>query len=239
MEYRMPPQEKIAGILGGMGPEATVDLMRRVIKNTPAQDDIDHVHCIVDNNPKVPSRIKALVEGSGETPAPVMVEMARRLEKAGADFLCIACNTAHHYYPDVQEAVQIPVLNMIALAVDAAHKADPAARAFGILCSPGTRTTKIYTNILQEYGLEAIYPDPDVEAALLAVIKDVKKGNTSREVKDRLAAIVRHMQGKGVSTAIAGCTELGVIMEGEEYPITVLDAAEVLAQAIVQNAKKP
>jgi aspartate racemase len=237
MEYRMPPQEKIAGIIGGMGPEATVDLMRRVIRNTPAQDDIDHVHCLVDNNPKVPSRIRALVEGTGESPAPAMVDMARRLEKAGADFLCIACNTAHHYYPNVREAVHIPVLNMIALAVDAARKADPTARAFGILCTPATRTTKIYANILQEYGLEAVYPEPAVEAALLGVIKDVKKGNTGRDVKDRMAAIVRHMQDKGVVTAIAACTELGVIMEGEEYLISVLDAAEVLAQAIVQNAK--
>ena len=233
----MPNQEKIAGILGGMGPEATVDLMRRVIRNTPAQDDADHIHCLIDNNPKVPSRIKALVEGTGEDPAPVMVDMARRLEGWGADFLSIACNTAHHYYPAVQAAVKIPVLNMIVLAADAARKSDSAARKFGILCTPGTRTTKIYTDALQKHGLEAVYPDPDVEAALLGVIKAVKGGDTSREVKDRLAEVVRHVSGKGVSTAIAACTELGVVMDGEEYPVTILDAAEVLAQAIVQNAK--
>ena len=89
-------KELVAGILGGMGPEATVDLMHRIIAHTDARDDIDHVRCIVDNNPKVPSRIKALLEGGGESPAPCMADMGRRLEAWGADFLCIACNTAHN-----------------------------------------------------------------------------------------------------------------------------------------------
>ncbi|RLB91348.1 MAG: aspartate racemase RacD, partial [Deltaproteobacteria bacterium] len=86
--------EKIVGILGGMGPEATVDLMQRIISLTPALDDIDHIRCIVDNNPKVPSRIKAIIEGDGEDPGPCMADMGRRLESWGADFLVIACNTA-------------------------------------------------------------------------------------------------------------------------------------------------
>src|SRR5210317_1086324 len=108
-------QEKTVGILGGMGPEATVDLMRRIIRLTPALDDADHIRCIVDNNPKVPSRIKAIIEGDGEDPGPCMADMGRRLESWGADFLVIACNTAHFYYGAVQQAVNIPVVNLIDL----------------------------------------------------------------------------------------------------------------------------
>ena len=104
--------EKIVGILGGMGPEATVDLMQRIIRLTRAVDDIDHIRCIVDNNPKVPSRIKAIIEGDGEDPGPCMADMANRLETWGADFLVIACNTAHFYYNAVQDAVDIPVINL-------------------------------------------------------------------------------------------------------------------------------
>ena len=96
-----------------MGPEATVDLMQRIIRLTPALDDADHIRCIVDNNPKVPSRIKAIIEGNGEDPGPCMADMGRRLESWGADFLVIACNTAHYYYDAVQEAVNIPVINLI------------------------------------------------------------------------------------------------------------------------------
>jgi aspartate/glutamate racemase len=72
-------REKIVGIIGGMGPEATVDLMQRIIRLTPATDDMDHIRCIVDNNPKVPSRIKAIIEGDGQDPGPVMADMAGRI----------------------------------------------------------------------------------------------------------------------------------------------------------------
>lgn len=98
-------RQPVVGVLGGMGPEATVELMQRVIRATPARDDADHVRMIVDNNPKVPSRIAALIERRGDDPAPVIADMARGLEAAGADFLVIACNTAHHYLPTIRAAV--------------------------------------------------------------------------------------------------------------------------------------
>ena len=78
--------EKVVGIIGGMGPDATVDFMQRIIKLTPAYDDCDHIRMLVDNNPKVPSRIKAIIEKTGQNPTPTMIEMARGLEKQGADF---------------------------------------------------------------------------------------------------------------------------------------------------------
>src|ERR1700723_1217369 len=89
------------GILGGMGPEATVLLMRKVIAAVPAKDDRDHVSLIVDQNSQVPSRIKHLVESTGEDPGPVLAEMAKRLERSGAKALAMPCNTAHHYAADI------------------------------------------------------------------------------------------------------------------------------------------
>ena len=100
--------EKVVGIIGGMGPAATVDLMQRIIDATPARDDIDHLRVLVDNNPKVPSRIAALLEGGGISPAPCMVDMARGLVTAGAQLLAIPCNTAHHYFEEVAGQVDVP-----------------------------------------------------------------------------------------------------------------------------------
>ena len=231
-------RDKVAGILGGMGPEATVDLMARIIKNTPAQDDIDHVHCLIDNNPKVPSRIKALIEGTGENPGPAMADMARKLEAAGADFLCIACNTAHNYYRDVAGAVRIPVLNMIELAVDAALGVEPSATGIGILASPAVRTTKLYENVLAPRGIAAVYPDHEAEEALLDVIKRVKRGDTGAAARQKLAEVVKNLQAKGVHTAIAACTELGVIMAGQSYGLLIVDASEALAKAVVKEARE-
>ncbi len=89
----MKCSEKVVGIIGGMGPEATEDLMQRIIRLTPARDDIDHIRCIVDNNPKIPSRVRAIIQGDGESPAPCLSDMAKRLESWGADFLAIPCNS--------------------------------------------------------------------------------------------------------------------------------------------------
>ena len=133
--------EKIVGIIGGMGPEATVDLMQRIIRLTPALDDIDHIRCIVDNNPKVPSRIKAIIEGDGEDPSPCMADMGRRLETFGADFLVIACNTAHYYYAAVQKAVNIPVINMIDIVSHHVKTNFPEQDKIGILASPAVAMT--------------------------------------------------------------------------------------------------
>ncbi|HEY1837589.1 MAG TPA: aspartate/glutamate racemase family protein, partial [Rhizomicrobium sp.] len=79
--------EKVVGVIGGMGPEATVDFLSRVLRATPATDDADHIRVLVDNNPKIPSRIAALIEGGGEDPLPALIAMARGLESQGADFL--------------------------------------------------------------------------------------------------------------------------------------------------------
>src|SRR3982751_789037 len=109
--------EKVVGVIGGMGPEATVDFMRRLVARTPARDDADHLHVLVDNNPKIPSRIAALIEGTGEDPTPVLCAMARGLQAQGADFLVMPCNTAHFYLPAIAASVSIPMLDMVQLAI--------------------------------------------------------------------------------------------------------------------------
>jgi aspartate racemase len=74
--------EKIIGILGGMGPEATIDLFYKIVKFTPAEKDQDHLRIIIDNNPKIPDRTAAILK-KGEDPLPALQETARNLEKAG------------------------------------------------------------------------------------------------------------------------------------------------------------
>ena len=122
-------REPAIGLLGGMGPMATVELMRRVVAATPARDDADHIRMIVDNNPKVPSRIAALIEGTGADPAPVLAAMARGLAIAGADVLAIPCMTAHAYLPAIRAAVAVPVIDMIEVAGAELARLEPRPRA--------------------------------------------------------------------------------------------------------------
>ena len=106
-------KDKTVGILGGMGPEATIDLFARIVKHTHAKKDDDHLRIIIDNNPKMPSRQDAILK-SGEFPVTAMRETARNLERAGADFIIIGANTPHYFYDEIKDAVRIPFLHIIA-----------------------------------------------------------------------------------------------------------------------------
>ena len=112
---------KIIGIIGGMGPLASVDLQEKIIKNTRADIDADHLHVITDCNTQIPDRTAAILEG-GRDALPKLVESAKRLERAGAEVILIACNTAHYYLEDLKKEVGIPFISLIESSVITAKK---------------------------------------------------------------------------------------------------------------------
>lgn len=229
-----PARQPVVGVLGGMGPEATVELMHRVIRATPARDDADHIRMIVDNNPKVPSRIKALIEGTGEDPGPTLAAMARGLEAAGADFLVIPCNTAHHYLPVIRAAVSIPVLDMIALTLDHLREDGRAARTIGLLASPAVRLTGLFEARCRAVGLGVIYPEADNDAAVLAVIRAVKAGSVDDELARRYTEAADRLIARSADVLVIACTELSSLNRpGVHGSGPVIDTLDALVEATV------
>lgn len=215
-----------------MGPEATILLMRKVLDAVPARDDADHIPLLVDQNPQVPSRIARLIEGTGEDPAPVLVGMARRLERAGAAALAMPCNTAHHYAAEIAAAVDIPLLDMVALSVaTAAAQIGPGGK-LGILCSPAVRRVGLFDRAAAEAGLETVYPGD--EAALLAAIRQVKAEGPVPAASATLAAASTELLDQGAEVQLVACTEFSLIASGlppAARPIDTLDrlVAEITA----------
>jgi len=230
-------KEKTVGIIGGMGPEATCDLMMRVIRATPAEDDADHIRMVVDNNPKVPSRIKALIEGTGESPVACLTDMAQKLAAWGADFLAIPCNTAHYYYEDIKKAVSIPVLDMIALTTAAVLSAQPKIRRVGLLASTAVHMTQLYEKRFAQRGVQLVCPDGDDQQALMAVIRQIKTCIYDEGPNTTLQRIARNLTAKNAEALIIACTELSVIGEGLDQGVPIYDASQVLARKIVETAK--
>ena len=232
-------EEKTVGIIGGMGPEATIDLMQRILRLTPApegrdMDDIDHIRCLVDNNPKIPSRIKAIIDKNGVDPGPVIADMAKGLESWGADFLAIPCNTAHYYYDIVQSAVNIPVINLIDIVCNHIKTHFPDHDKIGILASTAVKITQLYSNKLKQFDIKDVWPGSDHQAMLLKVIKEIKKGNMDSKVQNDYAQVCDNLLHKGVKTAIIACTELSML-KGKTSIYTV-DAAEILAMEVVRQS---
>ncbi len=230
--------EKVVGVLGGMGPEATVDFMQRVIRLTPGKDDNDHIRMIVDNNPKVPSRIKAIVDGTGENPAPYLIEMAQGLERHGADFLVIPCNTAHNYYSEISSAVNIPVLNMVELTVKKIVRNQPEIKTVGLLASTALLMTGLFKESLKKREIFIIYPSENLQNKVMAAIKKVKAGSFSQEqIKDIQSAgdfLIRN----NAEAVIIGCTELSVISKQINFNVAMYDSSQVLAETVVNRVKK-
>ncbi|AGT34197.1 hypothetical protein OCC_13515 [Thermococcus litoralis DSM 5473] len=147
--------EKVIGILGGMGPLATVDLFKRIVLKTPAKKDQDHPRIIIYNNPKIPDRT-AYILGKGENPLPELIDSAKKLEKWGADFIIMPCNTAHYFADEIQKAIKIPLINMI--EETASYVEALGVKRVGILATTGTIVSGIYQKALKKRGIEALIP---------------------------------------------------------------------------------
>lgn len=209
-----------------MGPEATVDLMARVIRAVPAADDADHIPLLVDQNPQVPSRIARLIEGRGEDPAPVLAAMARRLATAGAEALAMPCNTAHHYAPAIRAAAPVPFLDMVEATARAA--AGTGATEVGMLCSPAIRLARVYDAALAAHGLTPVWAaDQD---ALLATIRHVKRHGADAEAAAMLAAVSDSL---APPVQIVACTEFSLLTARLPARVTAIDSLDILTARIV------
>ena len=228
--------EKIIGILGGMGPEATIDLFYKIIKFTPAEKDQDHLRIIIDNNPKIPDRTAAIL-GKGKDPLPTLRETAQNLEKAGADFIIIPCNTAHYFLPLIQESVKIPILNMIEeTAKETRGKISPIQKV-GLLASIGIYKTGIYHQHFKKFNIEVISPEEKDKEEIMKIIYAVKAGDLSEEVKKSIILIAQKLIDKGAEAIIAGCTEIPLILKEGDVPVPIIDPTQVLAKAAIQKAR--
>jgi aspartate racemase len=222
------------GILGGMGPAATVLLMQKLIAAMPAQDDADHLPLIVDQNPQVPSRLRYLIDGEGADPGPVLAAMAQRLQGAGAMALAMPCNTAHHFAPAIRAATRIPLIDMVALSV--AHAAALAAPhgKIGILASPAVQRIGLFDAPLLAHGLTAVYPTD--QAALLAIIRSIKGNGATDAARSALRAASAGLRTGGATVQMVACTEFSLISDALDPAAIGFDTLDVLVGGIVAFA---
>lgn len=226
--------EKVIGILGGMGPEATAELFCRLIKATPAQKDQDHLRVIVDDNPKIPDRTEAIV-GRGRSPLLEMVKTARNLERAGADFIVMPCNTAHYYYEELKKSVGIPVLNMIELTAQVIKKKFPNVRRVGLIATTGTVKTKIYDQALGRIDAKVISPPADLQDRVMEAIYDVKAGRIT-EGRKIIVHVANHLAERGADMVICGCTEVSLVLKSGDLSIPIIDPLQILSEVAVATA---
>ena len=222
------------GILGGMGPQATILLMQKVLASVQAADDSDHIPMIVDQNPQVPSRIRLIIEGRGDDPGPVLAAMAKGLVAAGAEALAMPCNTAHHYAGAVTSAVSVPFLNMVDLSVTKAAGLAGYGGKVGILASPAVRKIGLFDSRFETHGIQPIYPSD--EAGMLAAIRQIKATGPGPEAQRLLEAASEELLGQNARVQMIACTEFSLIPPAKAKDVTFFDTLDVLVAAIMDFA---
>jgi aspartate racemase len=230
--------EKVIGILGGMGPEATLDLFGKIIAHTPAVKDQDHLRVVIDSNPKVPDRTAAILRG-GASPVPAMKAGIEALQRAGADFVVIPCVSAHFFLDELQREVGLPILSMFDVTADYIRSKHPLIRKVGMLATTGTLQGARFREKLQASGIETITPaGPDQERVMVSIYEI--KGAAGGRGRGAIATEVREIAGRliqrGAQGVVAGCTEIPLVLKPGDFAVPVFDSLLLLARAAIAAA---
>lgn len=222
--------KKMLGIIGGVGPLATMFIGEMIVRRTDAEKDQDHVNMIITNNTNIPDRTAFILGESNEDPVPVIIFDANRLKEAGAEVLIIPCNTAHSFYEQVQAATELPVLNMIEETATRAEKYN--AKRVGILATTGTISTGLYQEACERRGMKAIVPDAHIQSVVMSLIyDDIKSGKPANPEKWEI--IKQAMDESGCDQVILGCTELSIVCK-ELNLEDCIDSLLVLAESAIE-----
>lgn len=225
--------KKSVGILGGMGPLATADLFRKIVLLTAAACDNGHIRVYIDDNPSIPDRTAAILDG-GADPMPAMTDSLRKLEACGADCIIMPCNTAHYFLPRLQALTEVPFLSMLEATAKTCRTRFPGGTA-AVLATKGTLAAGLYQRALEAESVPFLIPGGAEQDALMRVIYDgVKAGAAPEAYRADMRAVLDAMRARGAGYFILGCTELPLAAQALALDESTVDPTAELAKAAIR-----
>ncbi|MDB6091885.1 MAG: aspartate racemase [Gammaproteobacteria bacterium] len=242
--FALPERPFRLGVVGGVGPAATVDFLQKLVRNTPARRDQDHLRLLIEQNPQIPDRTEHLV-GAGADPTLALYATCKKLQAGEADLIVIPCNTAHAFVERIQPHLDIPIMNMLTVTVSHVRESFPTLRKVGLLATNGTISSGIYRRALEAEGLTEVVPRPAVQTRVMTAIygpEGIKAGFTSGQCLDDIGAAMEDLISQGAEVIVLGCTELPLLFPRRELTsasgqrATLVDPTEILATRCVSEA---
>jgi len=233
----MPRQTQTIGVLGGMGPEATLLFFKKILANTNASRDQDHARLVIFNDPQIPERLPA-IEDQGESPLPMMIKGLLSLKSAGANFAVIPCVTAHYFLPQLKEKSILPVISIIEATISYIKENYALINCVGLMAALGTIRTGLFQRELAKKKISTlISEESDLQKVQnnIFAIKNTAFGNRKR-IKRELIKIGQKLIKKGAQGIIIGCTELPIILTPDCFDVPTFDVLDILARAALQKA---
>jgi len=248
MSSTYSPSRRV-GVIGGMGPAATIRLYEEITRRTPIRREQDHLRLVIDSDPTVPDRTAALLAAGGGdgrpslpagdvegSPEQHLIAAARRLQAAGVDLIAVACNTAHAWHERIASSVDVPVLHLIDVTAEAAaSRVGPGGRV-GLLATLGTQAAGLYQQATAKTALALVVPEPQIQQQVMEAITQVKTGHTEpARATIRLAG--QHLVARGAAAVIVGCTDISVVLAEGDLDVPVVDSTVALAERIIDLAR--
>ena len=240
------PKPFKVGLVGGLGPAATVDLYDKITRAWLAKNDQEHFKVVIEQNPQTPDRTKALLEG-GTDPTLALYHSAKRLEEDGCDYIIIPCNTAHAFLPYMERHLDTPFINMQQVTMDEIKEKFGEKARIGLLATTGTVKSGLYGEKAKSMGMPLFVPDEEHQKLVMSAIygpKGVKAGFTSGTCRDELLAAADYMvKTYECNVLILGCTELPLIVDEGDAQVAgrtvfFIDPTSALARRVCKVARE-
>ncbi len=223
------------GVLGGMGPMATVSLLQAIVENTRAECDQQHPPVIVDSNTRIPDRTAFLLGSTAEDPRPELLAAAGRLENSNVACIIMPCNTAHAFYDEIVQNSTVPVLHMIEETAEWITVKYPEQKRIGVLATQGTYHANIYRDGLQKFGLTQVIPGQHEQEEVTKVIYDGIKANNSSFDFSRYEEVITELRKTNdIEVVILGCTELSVAQNLHPVKGIFVDPLQIIARSAIK-----
>ena len=223
-------ETKTVGVIGGLGPMATLDFFDRILKRTKALREQDHLRLIIDNTTKIPDR-NAFTRGEGPSPGPALADAARGLEQAGAEFIVMACNTTHAWEAEIRAAINVPFISIIEETTKVV--ADLSPEAAGVLAVDACLSSNLYQEALTKRGVKPVLLSADSQKTFMELVYRIKNGDTGDVVKRSMATLAKRLEAQGAEVIIAGCTEVPIVLTADDIDSELINSTDVLVERTI------
>jgi aspartate racemase len=229
---------KRLGILGGMGPAASAEFVTRLIEQTPAACDQEHIPFVLWNEPRTPDRSTSMRAGNDD-PLPYLKEGILSLKSMGCDTIVIPCNSAHYWYDKMTE-LGVPIVHIVDSVVDELKTLDVDNQIIGVMGTQGTIEFGIYQQHLEKQGWKCIIPDrAEMDFFVQPAIDFIKAGKIA-ESQLLLMQVIHSLIDRGAQAIVLGCTELPLsIGINSEQGVPIVNSIDSLVRSVLRIKNAP
>jgi aspartate racemase len=229
-------EEKTVGVIGGLGPLATVDFFSKLVSATSANTEQDHLHVIIENNPKVPNR-HAAINGTGPDATPYLVQMASNLERAGADFVVMPCNTAHAFQKEIENVLTVPFVSIINEVVIELREKYGDLSNIGLMAAEGCLTAQLYQQALKKSGLNPVVWTEAEIAMFMSTVYRIKADERTEDIRLTLIDLANLLTKRGAEVIVAACTEVPLILSPPDLEVPLISSTDLLVNRTIAYAR--